>query len=119
MEKGKNMKKMIGMLVLGLVGLMAIGTGCGTIKVPDRDGHGCTELSGDLPKYGQVVRVRDVVGHETKGPYETKMLWSYYDQEVGAHTAYAKGGGFPGLSKPGIYVAVRWTKEEMYFVEVK
>jgi len=115
------MKKTIGMLAsaLVLVGLIAFSTGCSTIRIPDRDGRGYTELSGDLPRYGSVIRVRDIAGHETKGPYETKMVWSYYDQEVGKHLCYAKGGSFPGIVKPGVYVAVRWTKEEMYFVEVK
>ena len=102
-----------------MAGLVVLGAGCSTIKIPDRDGRGYTELLGDLPKQGQVIRVRDVAGHETKGPYVTDMVWSYYDQETGVHFCTAKGGGFPGVGKPGTYAMVRYTKYDVYFVEVK
>ena len=67
------MKKLIGMLVVALM-VIAFGTGCATVNPVTKFGSD-SNLFGDIPKIGQVVRVVAVIGRETSGPYEYLMVW--------------------------------------------
>jgi hypothetical protein len=70
------MKKILGMLVL-VAAAMVMMTGCATTI--QFGSENASSLSGDVPKVGQVVRVIDVIGRETQGPYEYLMVWMSAD----------------------------------------
>ena len=107
------------MSLLVLVAVLAITvTGCGTVRIPNNSDRGYVEVSGDLPKVGELVRVRKIIGHETIGAYQYDIIWSYYNEEVGDHACFAQGGTFPGLEKEGTYAVVRGTGGGIYFAEV-
>jgi hypothetical protein len=118
-EKEKNMNTMTRWFaVLVLASLMACGTGCETVHATKHADLGYT-VSGDAPRFGEFIRVREIKGHETQGPYMYDIRWSYYKDEVGSHTCYSKGDNIPGLNRPGVYVVAHGMDGGIYFAEVK
>lgn len=113
------MKKMIGRLALVLVvASMVFATGCVIVRPCDRCDRKY-KISGDIPRVGELVRVREVAGHETPGPYRYDITWSYYSEEVGKHTCFTLWEKVPGLDDPGVYAVVRGVQGGVYFAKTK
>ena len=113
--------KTIAGLVMAVV-LVVASAGCNTVvRIPDGSDRGYTEISGDVPRFGELIRVREIVGHETNGPYVYDTTWSYYWEETGRHVCHSTWSQLPGVKEPGLYAVIRGggKGKDLYLVETK
>lgn len=95
------MKKVLWLvLVLLVIGVGFLGTGCTTVSRYDSYHEG--DVKGDVPMVGEEIFVHHMMGRETLGPYEKFVVYSNNDGDDHSLRVFSTFGfSFSGLDEVG------------------